>query len=353
MTDFDITTAEAGPQEIMVVVRDNPGIVLLDQQRFEEFYERIKAETEKLDVDLTTQKGRDAIASMAFKVAKTKTAIDAAGKVLKEDAQATVTKVDAARKLIRDRLDALKDEVRKPLTEWEEAEAARVQSVETVLATVRAWANVTTEETSADIQSRIGEARSIEFAPDTFRDREGEAALTRDSTILALERALERIKREEDDRAELDRLRAEAQARIEAEAEAQAKASAEADAKRAAEAEAAREAEIAKRAEDAARAAAEAKANAERVAVERAHSDALATEKRRADEAEAAARAERARAEAEARATAEREADRAHRGKVMGDAKAAIMAFGVTEKVAKAIVLAIKADEIPNVSIRF
>jgi len=92
--------AEAGTN-IVVQVSANPGLVLLDRERFNQFYEAIKDETDKLVPDLTTEWGRKEIASLAFKVTKTKTAIDAAGKLLKEEAQATVTKVDAARREIR------------------------------------------------------------------------------------------------------------------------------------------------------------------------------------------------------------------------------------------------------------
>lgn len=74
----------------------------------------------------------------------------------------------------------------------------------------------------------------------------------------------------------------------------------------------------------------------------------------------AAARVASEKAEADRQAAAQRKADekraadREHRGKVMGIAKAAIMAAGgVGEEAAKKIVLAIGAGEIPAVSITF
>jgi hypothetical protein len=81
--------------------------------------ERIEAEVRSHVADLTTKKGRDAIASLAFKVSKSKTALDTAGKALTETQKAEIKVVDDARKKIRDRFDALRDEARKPLTDWE------------------------------------------------------------------------------------------------------------------------------------------------------------------------------------------------------------------------------------------
>lgn len=354
--------------ELVAHVGANPGLVILDRERFNQFYEAVKAETDQLVPDLTTERGRKEIASMAFKVTKTKTAIDAAGKLLKEEAQATVTKVDAARREIRIKLESLADEVRKPLTEWEAAEEARVEKVREFFFNLRQAGQVSVEETAAQIESRLSIVREHtldqDFDRELFRERIEEVRGLRGDVIAALETALARIQREEADRAELERLRAEAaerEAQERAEAEAKAAAEAEARAKqeaeeRAARAEAEEQARIAaaaKAAEDAARLAAEAKANEERLAAERAHAEALAAEKRRADEAEAARKAEADRIAAEKAAADKRAADIEHRGKIMGAAKQAIMGHGVGESTAKAIVLAIAAGDVPAVSIQF
>lgn len=87
---------------------------------------RIRAATVTLVPDASTEKGRKEIASLAYKVSRSKTAIDDAGKTLVADIKARASKIDAARKKARDTLDALRDEVRAPLTEWE-AEQARIE----------------------------------------------------------------------------------------------------------------------------------------------------------------------------------------------------------------------------------
>lgn len=367
---------EETPHTALVAqVNANPGLVLLDQERFNQFYEAIKQETDKLVPDLTTEKGRKEIASMAFKVAKTKTAIDAAGKLLNEEARAQINKVDAARRDIREKLDALKDEVRKPLTDWEAREEERVAACDALIALMKRDAVVTLEDTSASVAARLAEIKAFALDEGQFQSLLATAQQQQADAIENLTAAHARLLKEEADRAELDRLRSEAAERAERErAEAEAKAAAEAAerAKREAEERAARAAEeekarieaAAKAAEEEARAKAEGTARAEREAADRAHAEALAAEKRRADEAEAARNAEvdriaretaarEAGEKAAADAAAARAADIEHRSKVMGAAKQAVMGHGVGESTARAIVLAIAAGDVPNVSIKF
>ena len=83
--------------------------------------------------DMTTDAGREAIKSLAYKVARSKTALDDMGKEVVAEWKTKSGKVDAERKIIRDRLDALRDEVRGPLTAWEEAEKRRVDDHEQAL----------------------------------------------------------------------------------------------------------------------------------------------------------------------------------------------------------------------------
>ncbi|MER5122927.1 cell envelope biogenesis protein TolA, partial [Providencia stuartii] len=85
-------------------------------------------ERKELDSDLSVAKNRKAFASLAYKVTQTKTAIDKAGKLVVDDLKELPKKVDAARKLFRDELDALSTDIRKPLTEWEEQEKAREEA---------------------------------------------------------------------------------------------------------------------------------------------------------------------------------------------------------------------------------
>jgi len=74
--------------------------------------------------DTTTEKGRKAIASMAYRVTQSKTYIESYGKELAAELKELPKLVDANRKYARDFLDALKDTVRKPLCDWEKEQQA-------------------------------------------------------------------------------------------------------------------------------------------------------------------------------------------------------------------------------------
>lgn len=79
--------------------------------------------------DLTTDKGRKQIASNAHWVSRSKVTLDNFGKDLADKLNAQLKPINAERKLGREMLDELRDEIRKPLTEWE-AEQERIKAEE-------------------------------------------------------------------------------------------------------------------------------------------------------------------------------------------------------------------------------
>jgi colicin import membrane protein len=362
---------EAEPSEITelaVIPRETALSVLTDAEQFDAFYAKVKAVVDAHVPDVSTPKGREAIKALAFKVVKSKTAIDAAGKMLTEEWRTQTQKVDAARKAIRDKLDALRDEARRPVTEWEEAEEARVERVKAALADLQAGSVISVTDTSdtldvrlaAMIATRIDEAEFQEYAP--------AARAHREAAIQALTAGIERLAKEEADRAELQRLRDEAAARERAEAariaaeaaareeaERAERAAAEAEARQAAEVErqrvAAEQAEAARVAREAqAKADAEAAAARREAEAARAETERLQAAERQRQEAERAAQARAAAAQAEEDRKA---AGKAHRSKIMGEVKRALMGVGLTEEPAKAIVNAIVAGTIPHTTIKF
>lgn len=84
----------------------------------------IRAQAMSEVFDVTTAAGRKACASMAYKIRRSKTHIDSAGKSLCADWKAKAKAVDEDRRRVRKELDRLVDEVRRPLDEWEAAKAA-------------------------------------------------------------------------------------------------------------------------------------------------------------------------------------------------------------------------------------
>lgn len=358
--------------ELIVAGNFTPLSVVSDQKAYSEFYDKLRQMVDQFDPDLSTEKGRKAIASLAHKIARSKTAIDAAGKKLNEEARAKISAVDESRRKIREQLDELKAEARRPLTEWEAAEEARQEKAREELRLIREAGPVNFTDTTESVQARIDWLEALNVSEELYRSQVGVAAAAKSDALESLRSGYSRLVREEQERAELERLRAEAAERERIEAERFAEAEAQRQREEAEKAEREREEREAREAEARAKAEQERIEQAQRQAeervrreAERAHAEELEAAQRRADEAERAAQDERdriaeqerqqqAEAEAEAAALRAREADREHRSAVMREAKEAIMeASDIAEDVAKVIVLAIVGGNVPRVSIRF
>lgn len=359
--------------EIAIIPQENVLEVFTAPKGLDPFLDRIAEEARSLVPDVTTKKGRDAIASVAFKVAKSKTALDNVGKALVDRLKEQPKLVDAERKRMRDFLDSLKDEVRKPLTEWEEAEEKRKQ----ILADRVQWfASLPTDAHMLDaqeLQHRIGECERM--ATDGMDEYETEALRAKDNALTALRAALAAREKSDAEQAELAKLRAEAaerQAKEQAEqaerdriaAEEKAKAD-QAERERVAAENARIEAE-----QEAARkqAEADAKAKADIEAAEQRERDAkLAQERAERERQEAIARAERAEKEAkekaererreaderEAAETARREANKRHVAKINNEALDALVAGGIDATTAKTVITLIAQRKVPNVKINY
>lgn len=125
--------------DLVVIEKQNAMAVFTTKEQLDPLIEKIEKEARSLVADVSTKKGRDAIASMAHKVARSKTYIDNAGKDLVTELKALPKQIDESRRIVRERLDALKDEVRRPLTEWE-AEQERIKQEEEARITAEALA---------------------------------------------------------------------------------------------------------------------------------------------------------------------------------------------------------------------
>jgi len=105
----------------------------------------IEATAQVPDVD--TPAGRDAIKSLAYKVARSKTTIDDIGKNFVAEQKAAIATIDGVRKVARDFLDILKVTVRQPLTDWEEAEQKRIDRLTTAIDAIRTLGETTSPAT--------------------------------------------------------------------------------------------------------------------------------------------------------------------------------------------------------------
>ena len=312
--------------------------------------------------DVSTAKGRDAIASMAYKVSQSKTYLERIGKKLADEYKDIPKKIDANRKRIKDELDALRDEVRKPLTEWENAEKARIEKHQSKIRTIRLrleCEDLDSGELAANIElleSTIIDDRWEEFA--------AEAQAAKDASLAKLYAAKSAATKREAEAAELARLRAEAAKREQEDRDRKIAEAAAEKARRDAEEKAAREKAEAERKAKEEREAAErrelelklAAEKAERArleAIERAEREkqaAIEAERRKQEEAEMARLAEEARIKAE---NDRRAADLAHREGIHQAIRDALKAKGIPANHAITVVALLSAGSIPFVTVEY
>lgn len=318
--------------DLVVIEKKNAMAVFTNNDQLDPLIEAIEKEARSLVPDVTTKKGRDAIASMAHKVARSKTYIDNAGKDLVAELKALPKQIDESRRVVRERLDALKDEVRRPLTEWE-AEQERIKAEEAMNA-LHAEALVMNEEFDRQLEARIESDHEMALLMNDAFDRE--------QADKAAEAERQRIAREEE---------------IKRQAEEKAKREAAEQAQREIDAAAAREREaiLAKeRAEREQREAAERAEREKQAAVQAERRKAQEEADRIRREAEQREQARLAEEKRKADEQARREADVKHRKAVGVEVVKALMAnTSLTRDQAIEVLTAVKDGRIPHTGISY
>lgn len=344
--------------------------------------EALQQELDGFVTDATTVEGRKQARSKAHKVSEAKQELIRIAETLKEDAQKTVKAVNAEIRIVRDKMDELRDRIKGPVEEFEAREEKRVAAHKQALEAIREHAeyyyagnvSVSALEKRLALLRNPPERDWEEFAPRAAQIFEEEIART--ETLLKLERLREREAEElaklraeaaerqrqeaEKKREEEGRLRAE-QRRLETEkASDEARRAAERDA--AEKMEAARR-EMAKREAEAARQAQEANDRAALAEAARVMAEARAAEEKRFAEAradaarQAAIEQERRRVaaeqEAERRAAEKRAVDIDNRRLKNTEALREFVKLGLSEGLARVAIIAIAEGKIPHISISY
>lgn len=346
-------------------VDDDPKLILLGKVDTKEYMKQLRDAVKPADDDISTKAGRDRIKSAAQSIRTRKAEIDRTRTGLTEHWRKQTAAVNASGKIIVADLDALIDEVRAPVTAWEEAEAKRVAEADRIITDLTDAPTVKFGETSEQVQARLDRIRGINLNPEVLGIRMEMAEDLKSDAVAKLGDAVTGLTAQEAQSAELAELRAkqaadeerrlreeqeraaaaarEAAAKAEAERLERAKAEAAEQAKRDAEAQARHEQEERDRAAQAEIDA----ANARAAEAERRET----AERQRLADLEAA---QKAAADAAAQEQARREADIAHRAEVFQKAADALTGIpGMTQKMAKAVLHEIAAGTVPSVRITF
>lgn len=328
----------------LVTIPDGTALsVFTTEKAMDPFLAKIRKELDAFVPDITTATGRKAIASMAYNVAKSKTYLESVGKALADEQKEIPKKIDACRKKVRDTLDAWRDEVRQPLTDWEAAEEARIKVHTDAITALNELSRLAPGRDSAGLRESLAQIEAVVIGPacDEF---EADYARAKDSARAALAEELPKAETREAEAAELLALREQAAKRAEDDRIATIQREAAEKATKAAGAEAQRKADAERDAADKAQREADekvAKAQADAEAADKRAADTEARLKKEADDKRAHEDAERLR----------REEDKQHRATINRAALDALVAGGISEDVAKQVLILIATRAIPAVTI--
>ena len=349
MTDgtsaLDLAPME-GTIEPMELVKLDPATiqtVFTDAAQLDPILAQIAAGVRSCLSDVTTAKGRKEIVSRAFKVTKAKTYLDGLGKDLVADKKKEIGLVDASRKRMRDYLDDLAEETRKPVDDYE-AEQAQLEQHRQEAESAAALAKEIEEkhELALFMNEKIDREKEEAKRAAEQERLENEARIAREAAERATKEAQERAQAEQD-----------AAARREQDAN-DAAARAEQEKKEAEERALQAEKRATREREDAAAAAIEAK-RAEEARAAQAKKDADEREEQaRIEATQASERRQRETAQAEADATSERERNKKHRLKIHTEAMQDLMTnAGLTHDQARAVVIAVGQKTVAHIAIAY
>ncbi len=205
--------------EIVLFEITNPLQVFGTQKGLDAIIDKIEADVKTIDRDISTEAGRDNIRSVAFKLAKSKKEIERMGLALTEGWRDQTALVNAEKKRAAERMQRLQDEIRKPLTDWEDAEKARVSchevNIKALTDSLIFSCDPTVEVLTLQISTNQKFYDSLEWEEFAVR-----AKIEHDRVQTALAGQLGARVKSDSDAAELSRLKAEEAARLQADRDA-------------------------------------------------------------------------------------------------------------------------------------
>ena len=273
MQEKETKNTEQTEQQTVVILDDYSVIVteketlrefFTDRKNLDEFYGKVEKMAKGLVADPLTKEGASQIKSCARQIASVKKKVDDYGKDVVAELKALPKIIDENRRIFREKMEALQDEIRRPVTEIEQRE-------EEIDAIVQRHMRIGADAASGDIQKEIASVKAIELTEEKWHESLEKAKKAVNGELNALNLMFESaLKREEEQRelAELRRKQEEAERII-------------------------REQKIREEAERKAREQAEAKAAAEKARMQREKEEAerkAAEAEKRAQEAQEAAR---------------------------------------------------------------
>lgn len=192
-----------------VSVLDDYSVIVVDQERLQAFfsdgknldglYEGIEKMAKGLVADVSTKEGVSQIKSCARQIASAKKKIDNLGKQVVAELKNLPGVIDDNRKAFREKMEALQDEIRRPVTEIEEREAEidRIKTVHQQLIGAD----------SATIKQNIESVKAIELTAEKWKESLEKATKAVTEEINALDTMRKAAEKREAEARELEELR--------------------------------------------------------------------------------------------------------------------------------------------------
>ena len=192
-----------------LMVPDNKRLIaaFAEPKKVDDILAAIKKEVKSFVPDLTTAKSRKEITSLAFKVTRSKTAFDEVGKKINEEGRKQLNAVDAERRKIRETLDELAKDVKKPLVSWQAKENLRITDLKARLEEFDI-SRITAFIDSETLQGHLERITAIETGDD-WEEFKVAAKANKSAAIVTLKGYILTAKEREDNQRELEELRAE------------------------------------------------------------------------------------------------------------------------------------------------
>lgn len=180
--------------------------VLASEKETRALVERVEAQARRLVTDETTAAGREALRSNAYRVRRSKAPVADAAASLTEDFKRKTKEINGRRDAVIASFDNLYDEVRAPLTRWEEAETKRKEDLEARMSALLPPADLHVASIE-QLEQFIATLEAVEI-DETWAEREEHARIRRLDTLGIVKAALAKAIDARDRAAELERLRA-------------------------------------------------------------------------------------------------------------------------------------------------
>lgn len=189
MDDYSVIVAD--PDRLLEIFKDAP--------KLEAIYSRIEKMALGLVADVTTKEGISQIKTCARQIASVKIKVDEAGKKVKAELNKLPDLIDENRRKFREKMEALQEEIRRPVTEIEEREKE--------IEDIKAMHLDVAMSGSAIIKQQLEKVKAIELTAEKWKESLSKAEKAVAGEISALNLMIGEAEKREQEARELEELR--------------------------------------------------------------------------------------------------------------------------------------------------